>query len=363
MTTRERFNATMAYEPVDRPLFVPYMGASEPAMRRWKTEGLGDRHWSEPFGFDLIPAHVNQFTFVPVKHFTWPPYEEQILSEEDNVRLVRDERGVTKYTKTDCDDMTHYVAYPVTDRASWEQYKSRLDPTTPGRLPADFDRLAAVWRDRDYILGIGGTPMGLFSGLREIIGPEPLMIACALEPDWVRAMAEHLADFWLRLFRPVVPAAQPDFLFLWELICTNKGPMISPPMFRDLFLPSYQKLIGGLKDAGLRHVWFDCQGRNYDLLPLFIEAGGTGTLPLEVRSGMDVIEVRRRHPRLQLIGGIERYALARGPQAIDSELARVAPLIHAGGYIPSVDHYFSADISWENLCYFFDGLRRLVFAP
>jgi uroporphyrinogen decarboxylase len=351
----------MAWQPVDRPMYVPYMGASEPAQRRWVAEGLGDRHWSEPFGFDLIPAHVNQFTFVPVKHFTWPPFAEEVLSEEDGIRLVRDERGVTKYTKVDCDDMTHYVAYPITDRASWERYKERLDPATPGRLPADFDALAAGYRDRDYVLGIGGTPMGLFSGIREILGAEPTLIATALEPEWVREMAEHLADFWLGLFSQVLAKVQPDFLFLWELICTNKGPMISPRSFRELFLPAYQWLIGGLKERGVENVWFDCQGNNYEMLPLFIEAGGTGTLPLEVRSGMDVVEVRRRFPRLQLIGGIERAALARGPEAIDRELARIAPLIFSGGYIPSVDHYLSSDISWDNVCYFFEGLRRIVF--
>ena len=76
---------------------------------------------------------------------------------------------------------------------------------------------------------------------------------------------------------------------------------------------------------------------------------------------MDVVEVRRRFPRLQLIGGIERAALARGPEAIDRELARIAPLIFSGGYIPSVDHYLSSDISWDNVCYFFEGLRRIVF--
>lgn len=361
MTTRERFHALMDFRPVDRPLFIPYMGAAEPAQQRWIAEGLGDRFWSEPFGFDVLPAHVNQFTFVPVKHFVWPPFEEQVLREENGLRLVRDERGVTKYTKADCPDMTHFVDYPVKDRAGWEQFKTRLDPDTPGRLPADFDRLAAEYAGRDYVLGIGGTPMGLFSGIRELMGPEPLLIACALEPDWVREMAEHLADLWLGVFSPVLRRVQPDFLHLWELICTNKGPMISPRMFRELFLPPYQRLIGGLKELGVKHVWVDCQGNLWEMLPLFLEAGITGTLPLEVRSGMDVAEVRRVYPRLQMIGGMERVALARGKEAIDRELARIAPVLAQGGYIPSVDHYFSADISWENLCYFFAGMRRMVF--
>ncbi|HEY3417863.1 MAG TPA: hypothetical protein VGM23_13345, partial [Armatimonadota bacterium] len=264
MNTRERFNATMDFQPVDRPLFVPYMGASDPAWNRWKTEGLGDRHWAEPFGFDVINTHTSQFTFVPVKHFVYPPFAVEVLSEEDGKRLIRNERGVTVYTKDDCEDMTHYVDYPVKDRESWERFKERLDPNTPGRLPEHFASLADGYRDRDYILGIGGSPMGLFSGIRELMGAEPVMIACALEPEWMREMAEQLADLWLGLFSQVLQQVQPDFVFIWELICTNKGPMISPQMFRELFLPSYQRMIGGMKALGVKNVWFDCQGNNWE---------------------------------------------------------------------------------------------------
>ena len=361
MTFRERFNAVMDFQPVDRALFVPYMGASESTWNRWKTEGLGEQHWAQPFGFDVRNEHAAQFAFVPVNHFVYPPFEIETLEHDDKGRLIRDERGVTKYLNPECPDMVHFVNYPVSDRAGWEIFKSRLDPHTPGRLPANFEALSREYRQRDYVLGIGGSPMGLFSGIRELMGFEPAMMAAALDPDWVRGMAGYLADFWLELFGRVLRLVQPDFLFIWELICTNKGPVISPRMFRELFLPSYKKLIGGLKDCGVKNVWVDCQGNIWDMLPMFLEAGATGTLPLEVRGGMDVVEVRRRYPRLQMIGGIGRMALVRGKTEIDRELARVAPLVPQGGYIPSVDHYFSPDISWDNFRYFIEGLRRITY--
>jgi len=134
-------------------------------------------------------------------------------------------------------------------------------------------------------------------------------------------------------------------------------------MFRDLFLPSYRKLIGALKDLGLRNVWVDCQGNAWKMLPLFLETGVTGTLPLEVRSGMDVAEVRRRFPRLQMIGGIARLALAGDRADIDRELDRVAPLVALGGYIPTIDHFFSPEIPWDNFRHFIAGLRRITSVP
>ena len=341
-------------------MFTPYWGVWPATWERWKGEGLGDRHWAEPFGFDVSNEDAAQFAFVPVKTFLWPPLEVQVFEEKPTRRLIRDEWGVTRYIRTDGIEMSQCVAWPVTDEASWETLAPRLVPGTPGRLPADLDERAGRWRNRDSVLGIGGRPMGLFSAIRELMGPEAVMIACALEPDFVRKMAEHLTDLWLRLFAPVLEQVRPDFLFLWELICNNQGPMISPAMFRELFLPSYRRLIGEMKRMGVRNVWVDCQGHNWEMLPLFREAGATGTLPVEVHAGMDVVEVRQRFPRLQIIGGIERMALVRGRNDIDGELARVAPLVPLGGYIPAIDHAYSPDIPWEHFRYFIEGMRRIT---
>ena len=353
----------MDFSPADRGLFTPYWGVWPATWERWKAEGLGNRHWAEPFGFDVSNQDAAQFAFVPVNTFLWPPLEVQVLREEPERRLIRDEWGVTRYIRTDGIEMSQYVAWPVSDESSWQKLRDRLLSRTPGRLPHDLISRAALWRDRDSVLGIGGRPMGLFSAIRELMGPEAAMIACALEPGFVRRMAEHLTDLWVDLFAKVLDRVQPDFLFLWELICNNKGPMISPAMFRDLFLPSYRKLIGEMKWMGVRNVWIDCQGRNWEMLPIFLEAGATGTLPAEVRAGMDVVEIRRRFPRLQLIGGIERMALVRGRSDIDMELERVGPLVPLGGYIPSIDHAYSPDIPWDNFMYFIDGLRRITSVP
>jgi uroporphyrinogen decarboxylase len=156
---------------------------------------------------------------------------------------------------------------------------------------------------------------------------------------------------------------QPDFLFMWELVCSNKGPMISPRMWRDCFMEPTKRVIAKTKEMGMRNVWVDLQGNNWDMLPLFMECGVTGTLPLEVHGGMDAVAVRRRYPRLQLIGNVERMALVRGPAAIRKELDRVAPLVPLGGYIPSVDHFLSPDISWDNFVCFIEELRRITSVP
>jgi uroporphyrinogen decarboxylase len=73
---------------------------------------------------------------------------------------------------------------------------------------------------------------------------------------------------------------------------------------------------------------------------------------------MDVLDVRRRYGRtLRIWGGVDKRSLARGPAAIDAELARLKPLIAEGGYIPHIDHTCPPDISFSNYRY---HLKRLA---
>jgi hypothetical protein len=69
---------------------------------------------------------------------------------------------------------------------------------------------------------------------------------------------------------------------------------------------------------------------------------------------------RQAHPTLALMGGIDKRALARGPDAIEAELARVRPAVEAGRYIPTLDHLVPDNVSWENYCTYARGLKELI---
>jgi hypothetical protein len=83
-----------------------------------------------------------------------------------------------------------------------------------------------------------------------------------------------------------------------------------------------------------------------------------------VQAGMDVLAVRRRYGRqLRMWGGVDKRALARGPAAIDAELERLRPLIHAGGYIPHTDHSCPPDICFANYCHYMKRLGEVCGKP
>jgi len=80
-----------------------------------------------------------------------------------------------------------------------------------------------------------------------------------------------------------------------------------------------------------------------------------------VQAGMEVLEVRQQFGRdLLMWGGLDKRALAKGPGAIDAELARLAPLVRQGGFIPHTDHSLPPDISFANFLYFMEKLPAIL---
>ena len=91
-----------------------------------------------------------------------------------------------------------------------------------------------------------------------------------------------------------------------------------------------------------------------------IASGVNLLFPMEVAAGCDVNEWCRRYPTLAFMGGIDKRALALGPQAIDQELERIRPAIALGRYIPDLDHLVPDDVSWDNYCYFSIQLKKMI---
>jgi uroporphyrinogen decarboxylase len=84
------------------------------------------------------------------------------------------------------------------------------------------------------------------------------------------------------------------------------------------------------------------------------------TWPLEVVAGMDAPGLRRRFGRdLRLGGNIAKEAVIAGPAAIDRELERLLPLIHAGGFLPALDDMASPDMPFAHYRYLIERLQGI----
>ena len=367
MNQRERFRATATFGSVDRTfLLQPWLWHE--TLRRWRDEGLpDDADSAEYFDTDAeacIPLAI-QGPYGPHLH---PPLERQVLSETGEFLIVRDEEGNT--VKLFRDDpgrsMPQWLAYPLQDRADWETIiKPRLDATIPGRRPEgeEWDRYVRGAQDRDYALGIWCG--SLYGWPRSLMGVERLSTMFYDDPALVHDMCEHIGDFVVALIEPILQQIQLDFAFIWEDMGGKGGPLCSPGTYREFMLPPLKRVTELLRRHGIDVIIVDSDGNNDVLIPLWLEAGITGLRPFEVAADCDPVAIRRQYGESLVIqGGIDKRALAAGPDRIEREvLSKVPWLCLQGGYFPQVDHLVPPDVSLSNYRYYSRLLRRVVEDP
>lgn len=116
-----------------------------------------------------------------------------------------------------------------------------------------------------------------------------------------------------------------------------------------------------MREMRIKNIIVDTDGNCWELISFFLEGGATGLFPMEVAARMDVVEVRKRYPNLQIMGGIDKRALARGKKEIDKELeAKIPFMLKKGSYILHVDHHIPPDVPLKNFVYYRNRLEEMI---
>jgi uroporphyrinogen decarboxylase len=304
-----------------------------------------------------------------------PWFQRTVLQDEEDTQVVRDEDGILyRISKSNPSVLPQYLEYPVRDRASWKEYQKLLDPHTPERWPAGWERIDLTktmydhdprlhgrpWNERDFPLGMAS--LSLMGLPRNFMGLENYSLALYEDRVLIEEIAEHMLFWNLEMAKKVFAAGiRLDFCYLWEDICYKSGPLFSPQMMREIMVPRWKKFTDFLRANEVPVILVDCDGNVEEFLPLILEGGLNGLLPFEVAAGNDILQARKRYGKnLILFGGIDKRALAAGRADIDAELERVArPLLAQGGYFPMLDHYAPPDIPFENYLYYKLRLKSL----
>lgn len=347
MTSRERIIACVEGKKIDRLPFIIHWGPWGDAHRRWKEEGMkNDGDWYNLFGFD--PYHAG----AGVNFGIYPPFKHEVLADEGEKVVFRDEQGVIKRDRKGWTTMPQFLEYPVKDRKTWEEHKWRFDPDSPERFPANWSEHAKALKGSEAVTIVGTYPYGFLGGARTMMGAEACLIACAMEPELIDDINSHLCNLWYKLLSRILEETRLDELAMWEDMAGKQGSLISPKMFRRFLTPYYKKLSDLGKKHGVKIVSVDSDGYMHELTGLFLEAGVNVIYPYEVQAGNDVPYLLRKYPELCAWGGMDKRVMAKDKAAIDAEIERVKSITEIGRYIPYPDHLIPADVSWENYQYF-----------
>ena len=365
MTDRERFIATMHYQPRDRAPICDFNYWSE-TIDVWHEQGLpgwvqhsydGARGTDAFFGLD-------RFTGGPgCNPDLVPAFQVKVLEDRGDHELVRQADGVTVLRKKHMGSIPMHHGHLLTDRESWKNhYKPRLDPSNAARYPSDWHAAVALWKNarRDKPVSLNGG--SLYGRLRDWMGVENLSMVVYDDPAWFEEMVTTVADCIIgTLQRALETGGVFDGCGMWEDMCYSGGPLLSPAHFKQYLVPHYKRITSLLHRHGVDVVWLDCDGKIDALVPLWLEAGVNCMFPIEVGTWKaDPVRFRAEFGKdLLLMGGFDKRILQATPREIDAEVVRLTPLVEEGGYIGFADHRVPPDVPLENYHFYLKTVRKM----
>jgi len=330
----------------------------------WHEQGLpADVGTDEFFGMDA------QWRSVPIdlRNGLMPVFEEEVIEDRGETELVRQNDGVVVHRRKWMRTIPHYVDWLLKGRDSWRKhYLPRLDPETPGRISDDYGARCGELRDeiRDYPIGISAGSM--YGVLRNWMGLENISLLVYDDPALFEEMTRTLGDLYFSVLSRALPIARDagltfDYATMWEDMCYNSGPLLSPAMVKRYMFGHYRRITSLLHEYGVDVVILDCDGRIDELIEIWLEAGVNCMFPVEVGTWRaDPPAYRRQYGRrLLMMGGFDKRILAGDQGAIAGEVRRLLPLVEEGGFIPFCDHRVPADVSLKNYVYYLKQARAV----
>lgn len=290
-----------------------------------------------------------------------PMFEPKIIEETDEGLKYLDVDGVKRfYLKKD--GFPGGYEWPVKDMNSWLKLKEERVNINKikERIPKNWNKLVSEYKNRDYVLAIGGYPHGFFGLPATIMGYDTLFYKYYDEPKLIHDILNTFTDLWIAVYSEVLKDVEVDVLHIWEDVSMGSGSMISVETIKEFMTPYYKKLTSFVKSMGVKVVLVDTDGYCMNIIPVLMEGGITGMYPFEVHTGMDIVKVRRNFPKLAMMGGIQKSEISKGKDSINHILEPVREVIKTGGYIPHCDHFIPPDVELKDFLYYRKSLNKII---
>ncbi len=337
MDSRERVLAALHHRQPDR---VPYTDSPWlSALERWRAEGMpADADPAEFFGYEFVGFGADTSMRLP----------RVILEETDDFIIERNANGATTKNWKHATATPHLLDFLITTPEAWEEHKPRL-AWAPERLLWATDRPLYEKARREGKFVHISFAIG-YDELSSIAGPETLLPAMLTDPDWVADMFHTFMDLKLAATEEMLAAGYEfDGAFVYDDLGYRNGPFFSTDVYRALLQPEHKRLCDLFHSKGWKVILHSCGNVNIHI-PALLEAGFDCLQPLEVKAGMDLLQLKRDYAgRLALMGGLDVRVLAHpDPAAAEREIREKLTVARAGGgYIAHSDHSVPDNISLE----------------
>ena len=343
MNSRERVKLSLHHREPDR---VPiHDGPWQATIDRWRTEGL-------PSG--VSPADYFGYELAGVGPDISPQFPVEVISEDDEYIVERNSYGGIRKNHRDYSTTPMIIDYPCKSRDDWEKMKPRLEPSDYRvdwvSCLQTFNREHSRGRFITYNAVVG------YDMAQSYVASERLLRAVIMEPDWVKDIYWANARLAMEMCdRMMKGGFSFDGAFLFCDLGYRGGLFFSPKHYEEQLHPVFKELCRYFHSHDMQ-VLLHCCGKVKDLIPYFVEEGIDCLQPLEVKSEMDLIELKEKHgDKISFMGGIDvRLMALDDPKPIEKEIReKITVAKEGGGYIYHSDHSVPKNVS-------FDQYKRVI---
>jgi uroporphyrinogen decarboxylase len=229
------------------------------------------------------------------------------------------------------------------------------NPEDPARFAGLRERVKALYETTDFAL-VPAELGGLLTTPAEMFGWERFYEALMLDRPLVEAVVDKLLDFYARFFGRVLDEVGEYVVMIWfgDDWGTQRGPLVSPRMFREMFKPRYKELFAFLKSKAPVKMALHCCGSVTWALADFVEMGVDVLHPLQAAAaGTDLQWIKQEFGQdLVLYSGINnQHILPIGtPEEVVQEVrSKIQILAPGGGYVFSCGHNIQGDVPPQNI--------------
>ncbi len=337
MNPRERVKLALSHREADRiPIHDSPWAAT---VDRWRNEGL-------PSGMSAADYfHYELAGFGPD---TSPMFPVEVLQEDNEYIVERNSYGGIRKNHRDYSTTPMIIDYPCKNREDWEKIKPTLEPSD---YRVDWvTSLQNFHREHSRGLFITYNVAVGYDKIQNYVASPRLLRAVIQEPEWVKDMYWTDAKLAINMCDRMMKAGfKFDGAFMYCDLGYRGGLFFSPKHYEDQLHPVFKELCRYFHRHGMP-VILHCCGNVKDLIPYFIEEGIDCLQPLEVKSGMDLIELKGKYgDKIAFMGGIDvRLMSLDAPKPIEKEIkTKIAVAKEGGGYIYHSDHSVPKDVSFE----------------
>jgi len=182
------------------------------------------------------------------------------------------------------------VGHPITDLASFKKYEP-----PPLDSPTRFKKIDETMRRFGGEKAVVVNLHDVFSFPRDMMGLDRFLMAFIVEPELVRAIVGWSVDYNLELAK-LVKKRGVEIIGIGDDFADNRGPFVSPAMFREFLYPELKRVVQGYKSLGF-YVIKHSDGNLNPVLDMLVDTGIDCIDPIDPLGGMDIGEVREKYGR------------------------------------------------------------------